>query len=85
MTSEIQTPECCPRFDPAPWDGKVFEWNNKWFIKDSVSTQFYMPLNFGEVIMGMNEKVAGQARKYRTGSVCQTILRKQHGPLSGCR
>ncbi|MGI5944396.1 MAG: hydrolase [Methanosarcina flavescens] len=58
MSSQIQTQECCPRFDPAPWDGKLFEWNNKRFIKDSVITQFYMPLNFGEVITRMNEKVA---------------------------
>ncbi len=58
MSSEIQSQECCPQFDPAPWDGKVFEWKNKRFIKDSVTTQFYMPLNFGEVITRMNEKVA---------------------------
>ncbi|MDY0248114.1 MAG: hypothetical protein RBR26_14490, partial [Methanosarcina mazei] len=58
MTSELETPECCPRFDPAPWDGKLFEWDNKRFIKDSVTTQFFAPLNFGEVIMRMNEKVA---------------------------
>lgn len=58
MSSEIQSQECCPRFDPAPWDGKMFEWNNKRFIKDSVTTQFYAPLNFGEVIMRMTEKVA---------------------------
>ncbi|MDD2340503.1 MAG: hypothetical protein PHG79_09705, partial [Methanosarcina sp.] len=58
MTSETETPECCPRFDPVPWDGKVFEWNNKRFIKDTVSTHLYMPLNFGEVITRMNEKVA---------------------------
>ncbi|AAM05344.1 hydrolase [Methanosarcina acetivorans] len=58
MTSETETPECCPPFDPAPWDGKLFEWKNKKFIKDSVTTQNYMPLNFGEVVMRMNEKVA---------------------------
>jgi hypothetical protein len=58
MSSEIQSQECCPRFDPTPWDGKVFEWKNKKFIKDSVPTQFYMPLNFGEVITRMTEKVA---------------------------
>jgi hypothetical protein len=57
MSSQIQTQECCPRFDPVPWDGKLFEWNNKRFIKDSVTTQFYMPLNFGEVITRMSEKV----------------------------
>nr|WP_269849677.1 hydrolase [Methanosarcina horonobensis] len=71
MTSEIETPECCPRFDPTPWDGKIFEWNNKKFIKDSVITQFYMPLNFGEVIMRMNEKVIRLARKCLTGSACR--------------
>ena len=57
MNSEIETPECCPRFDPTPWDGKIFEWNNKKFIKDSVITQFYTPLNFGEVIVRMMGKV----------------------------
>lgn len=58
MSSVIQSQECCPRFDPVPWDGKVFEWKNKRFIKDSVTTQLYMPLNFGEVITRMIEKVA---------------------------
>jgi hypothetical protein len=57
MSSEVETPECCPRFDPVPWDEKIFEWNSKKFIKDSVITQFYMPVNFGEVIMRMNDKV----------------------------
>ncbi len=50
--------ECCPKFDPTPWDGKIFEWNNKRFIKDKVFTLFYMPVNFGPVIVRMNNKVA---------------------------
>ena len=49
--------ECCPKFDPTPWDGKIFEWNNKRFIKDKVFTLFYMPINFGPVIVRMNKKV----------------------------
>lgn len=53
----MEAPECCPRFYPAPWDGKIFDWCNKRFIKDSVATQFYMPLNFGEVIVRMMGKV----------------------------
>src|SRR5665647_1417581 len=61
--SKIQTPECCPQFDPIPWDGKVFEWNNKKFIKDKVTTQFYMPINFGEVIMRMSDKVERSGAK----------------------
>jgi hypothetical protein len=49
--------ECCPRFNPAPWDGKIMEWKNKNFIHDRVRTFFYIPLNFGTVIRRMNEKV----------------------------
>jgi hypothetical protein len=57
MSDETKEPECCPKFDPAPWDDKTFEWNNKLFIKDKVFTIFYMPLNFGKVMKRLNEKV----------------------------
>lgn len=49
--------QCCPRLDPAQWDGKVFDWNNKKFIKDSVRTFMYIPLNFGGVMTRMMAKV----------------------------
>lgn len=49
--------ECCPRFDPAPWDGKLFEWNNKKFIKESVTSFLHMPLNFGGVMKKLDEQV----------------------------
>lgn len=49
--------ECCPKFNPKPWDGKIFEWKNKKFVKGSVLTLFYMPVNFGGVITGLNKKV----------------------------
>ncbi|HNR43582.1 MAG TPA: hypothetical protein PLI06_04485 [Methanofastidiosum sp.] len=49
--------ECCPKFDPKPWDGKVFEWKNKKFVKDKVFTLFFMPINFGSVMKRLNEKV----------------------------
>jgi hypothetical protein len=42
--------ECCPKFDPKPWDGKVLDWDGKLFLKGSVLCLFYMPLNFGGVI-----------------------------------
>lgn len=48
---------CCPEFDPIPWDGKVFEWKDKKFIKDSVFTIFYMPVNFGGVMRKLDKKV----------------------------
>jgi hypothetical protein len=48
---------CCPKFEPAPWDGKIFEWNNKKFIKDKIFTLFYIPVNFGKVITRMISRV----------------------------
>lgn len=59
--------ECCPKFDPAPWDGKIFDWSNKKFIKDKVFTLFFMPINFGSVItrmMGKIEKAGVQVPDY---------------------
>jgi hypothetical protein len=47
-------PECCPPFDPQPWDEVTHEWKDKPFIRDRVRTFFYMPLNFAKVISRMN-------------------------------
>ena len=54
-----QEVQCCPKFDPVPWDGKIFEWKEKRFVKDCVLTQAYVPQNFGEVIVRLMGKVAG--------------------------
>lgn len=48
---------CCPPFDAAPWDGKMHEWTDKKFIKDAVSTLFYMPLNFGAVMRRTDRQI----------------------------
>ena len=49
--------ECCPPFDPVPWDGKILEWEKKRFIRDRVMTFFSIPLNFAGVITRLNGKV----------------------------
>lgn len=49
--------DCCPPFDPSTWDKKEFEWKDKLFIKDSVRSFLYIPLNFGGVLKRMNEKI----------------------------
>jgi hypothetical protein len=62
MTDTLTETGCCPRFDPAPWTDKLLEWDSKTFVKASVSTLFYMPLNFGKVIARlMKETEAHQA------------------------
>ena len=58
MTLQSQTnTECCPEFNPSQWDDKIFEWDNKKFIKDKVCTFFYMPVNFGKVMKRFDKKV----------------------------
>lgn len=54
---------CCPEFDPAPWDDKILEWENKKFIKDKVFTLFFMPLNFSKVMKRLDEKVRNAGAK----------------------
>ena len=49
--------QCCPQFDPKVWDEKLFEWNDKKFIKDKVFTFFHIPMNFGAVMKRLDEKV----------------------------
>lgn len=56
MTTPNQT-ECCPKFNPEPWDNVIFEWDHKKFIKEKVFTLFYIPINFGQVITRMMTKV----------------------------
>ncbi len=49
--------ECCPRFDPAPWDGQIHTWENKPFIRDHVKTLFFIPLNFGQAMRRVDKKI----------------------------
>ncbi len=67
MTEQPKQAECCPRFDPAPWDGKIVDWQDKKFIKDKVFTLFYMPLNFGAAmtrLIGKVEKSGAQVQDW---------------------
>jgi hypothetical protein len=55
---------CCPPFDPAKWDDKILEWNDKLFIKDKVRTMFYMPLNFGGVMKKLDKKLSANGANF---------------------
>ena len=48
---------CCPKFDPIPWDGKLIKWEDRKFIRAKVCTFFYMPVNFGRVMIRLNKIV----------------------------
>lgn len=48
---------CCPRFDPAPWDGKEVTFDNRLFVKDRVRSFLHIPLNFGKVMVRNMERI----------------------------
>lgn len=42
--------ECCPPFDPTPWNETTFTWEGKRFVRDRVISFLHIPLNFGGVM-----------------------------------
>lgn len=53
----MEKEECCPKFNPIPWDEKTFIWKNKKFIKDKVFTIFHIPVNFGSMMTRLMKKI----------------------------
>ena len=45
-----ETVECCPQFDPGPWDEKELIWTDRKFVKDRVRSFLHIPLNFRSVM-----------------------------------
>lgn len=42
--------ECCPRFNPEPWENQEIHWEGKRFVQDRVRSFLHIPLNFGAVM-----------------------------------
>lgn len=40
---------CCPRFDPAPWEGQELHLKDKAFVRAKTISLFHIPLNMGSV------------------------------------
>ncbi len=59
----IKAEECCPRFNPVPWDEQEITWQDKLFVQDRVTSLFHIPLNFGAVMTRNDELIrAADAR-----------------------
>jgi hypothetical protein len=48
---------CCPEFNPEPWDEKEIKWENKKFVTDRVCSFFHIPLNFGQIMKRIMNKI----------------------------
>lgn len=68
MTTTTESEEiCCPRLDPNLWEDKIFDWENKRFIKEQVCTFLYMPLNFGGVMRKADARVRKSGGAFQDG------------------
>jgi len=57
--------ECCPEFNPLPWNDRIIEWDNKKFIADKVFTFFYMPFNMGGAMKRIDKKVKSAGAEFQ--------------------
>ncbi|HSV99527.1 MAG TPA: hydrolase [Sedimentisphaerales bacterium] len=55
--------ECCPRFEPGPWDGTELTWKGKRFVRDRVRSIFHIPINFGAVMVRNMKKIEAAGAK----------------------
>jgi hypothetical protein len=56
----VQT-DCCPPFDPQPWEGQRLTWNDKLFVADHVHCLFHMPLDMRSRVI-KNERLIAKAK-----------------------
>jgi hypothetical protein len=51
--------QCCPEFDPKPWQEKTTVWKNKLFIRETVPQVFHIPIpgTFGKAVSRMWKKI----------------------------
>jgi len=69
MNNLNESPECCPVFEPGPWDNKTLNWIDKPFIRDYLPQFCHIPFPpmMGKVIGRMWKKAedAGAAPETR--------------------
>ncbi len=56
LDMSTSTTGCCAKFDPSGWDGQVFQFKNKPFIKDHTVSFMYIPLNMSKVMARMQKQ-----------------------------
>lgn len=57
MNAENTEGACCLPFKPESWNDREFHWENKRFVKRSILTLFYVPLNFGKVMQSLDHRL----------------------------
>ena len=76
MPSTQDNAACCKPFDPAPWQDKEHQWENKRFLKDAVLSFLHIPLN----ISGKITKNISLAEKAGALAEPPLMLMDEHSP-----
>jgi Bacterial hydrolase len=56
---DVKTSEtgCCPKFDPAGWDGETFRFDNWSFVRATTASFLHIPLNIGSVFKSTFDRI----------------------------
>jgi hypothetical protein len=65
MADSNQEEQCCPEFDPSPWQDQQVTWQDKLFIKETVPQFLHIPLpgTFGKAVARMWTKIEAAGAK----------------------
>ena len=66
---------CCPRFDPSPWDDKVFNLDKLKFARNYTKSIFHIPINMGKIMTESMNLITGANAQTKEGYL---ILSREH-------
>jgi len=75
--------QCCPRFDPEPWQDKEIEWQDELFVRDTMMQFMHTPLPgaFGKTVARMWRKIEDAGATPDTGDFI--MLATESSPWKG--
>ncbi|MCV3205497.1 hypothetical protein OHD62_06960 [Mesorhizobium sp. YC-39] len=55
--ASVNSTGCCPRFNPAGWEGQEPHFENKQFVKAATHSIMHIPMNMGSVFARVNRHI----------------------------
>lgn len=57
----VNTTGCCPKFNPAGWDGAELHFRNKTFLRAETRSVMHVPMDMGEVFTRVGDRMEAAA------------------------
>lgn len=61
LDHSVNTTGCCPRFNPAGWDGAELHFRDKLFLRAETVSAMHIPLNMGKVFSRVQRHIDAAA------------------------